>query len=406
MTSARSMAAGVSNAKLKSLKPKYARSVDFIAYEVIEPRMKPSNQMKFLEKIGMNTVYYDIYENIDLTMLDEIFNNRKQESKYEIDGIIVSNDSKYKYITSGNPPYSFAYKGMTDTADTRVVDVIWRESKDGILVPKIQYNPIKLSQATMEFTHGFNARYIVENNIGPGAVITMIRSGEVIPFVLAVVKPAKQPGLPTDIEFIWDKNRVNILVKDADSNKMVKIQRLTKFVRQIGVENLSEGLITRLVENGYDTMLKIVDISQDELLSLDGFKTRLAEKIYTNIQNALENITLLKLMASSNIFGRGFGVERKIKKILDEIPDIVDNYRKDLFDYYYDEIIVIDGFEDKTTVYFLNNLPKFQIFYKKMKERIKIKKHTNTKKKNGLFQNEIIVFTGFRNDEWKSSIEK
>ena len=70
---------------------------------------------------------------------------------------------------------------------------------------KVHFEKVRLSQADLEYTNGFNAKYIVNNKLGPGAVITVIRSGDVIPHILDVIKPAKKPSLPKNYQYEWDK---------------------------------------------------------------------------------------------------------------------------------------------------------------------------------------------------------
>jgi len=255
------------------------------------------------------------------------FKKRKKKTIYEIDGIIIADNHLHPRNKSGNPDYSFAYKGTTETADVKVIEVLWEASKDGVIVPRIHFTKVRLSQADLEYATGFNAKFIVDNNIGPGAIISVVRSGDVIPYVLAVPKPAKKPSLPKDMDYEWDKTEVNIVLKDADQNETVIIKRLEKFVRYIGVENMSIGIVTKLVKGGYDSIPKILSLTTDDFLSLEGFADKLAEKLYGNLQEAINNLDLLTLMAGSNVFGRGFG-ERKIKKILENYPNIVDDYNE------------------------------------------------------------------------------
>lgn len=403
-SNARNMVAGVVNSKPTSVNKKYAKDIDFIAYEVVEPFDKSSEQMKLLKKWGLNVVYYDIYDDINVDILTNILQKRKKKSIYEIDGIIVTDNNKHTRNKSGNPMYSFAFKGTTPTADTKVIEVIWKPSKDGFLVPRIHFEKVRLSQADLEYTTGFNARYIVDNNIGPGAVIKVVRSGDVIPYIMDVVKPAKKPSLPDDLDYEWDENHVNIILKNADDNETVIIQRLTKFLRYIGVDNMSEGLVTRLVKNGLNTIPKVISLTINDLLEMDGFQKTLATKLYNNLQLALDNLNILTLMAGSNVFGRGFG-ERKIKKILDCYPDIIDTYSKKTHSEWKNKLLDLEGFDDITVNQFLEALPDFLTFYKNIRKIVNIKPHINKVKKNGLFVDEIVVFTGFRNKDWQKFIE-
>lgn len=404
MANARNMVAGIVNSKPESVDGKRAKDVDFVAYETIVPNIEPSSQFEFLENQGLLTAPYDIYKDISVDILDTILQKRKAKSVYEIDGIIVTEDKLHQRNKSGNPQYSFAYKGATETAEVKVVNIIWKPSKDGYIVPRIQFEPVRLSQADLEYTTGFNANFISENMIGPGAIITMVRSGDVIPYILGVVKPAKKLTFPTDLDWHWDDNHVNIVLDDPDSDNTVIIQRLTRFVKYIGVDNMSEGLITKLVNAGYDSIIKLISITEEELLEIEGFQKRLAEKIYNNLLEALSKVDLLTLMAGSNEFGRGFGV-RKIKKILDTYPNIVDSYTKATRDNWHQKLNDIDGFDDISTDSFLDSLPSFQKLYKVLKSKIKIKPHKNVVVANGKFAGEIVVFTGFRNADWQKYIE-
>ncbi|AGC02062.1 NAD-dependent DNA ligase [Acanthamoeba polyphaga moumouvirus] len=405
MSNARNMVSGIVNSKKESVNKKYARDVDFVAYELIKPTKKPSDQLKQLTKLGLNVVYYDIYKDINIEILDNILQKRKTKSKYEIDGIIVTDNNKYTRNKSGNPDYSFAYKGVTETADVKVIEVIWTPSKDGILVPRIHFQKVRLSQADLEYTTGFNAKFIKDNKIGPGAIISIVRSGDVIPYITDVVKPAKEPSLPKNVDYVWDKNKVNIILANFDENEIVIIQRLTKFMKDIGVENLSQGIVTRLVEAGYDNIPKIMSMTVDDFLSLEGFQERLANKLYNNLQNSINNLDVLTLMNASNIFGRGFG-EKKLKKILDAYPDIVLDYKQSDHNKWRNKILSLEGFDDITTDSFLKSLPEFQKFYKIVNKIVDIKPYTSNVKKTGMFQNQNIVFTGFRNKDWQKFIEE
>lgn len=403
-SNARNMVAGIVNTKKEYLNKKYAADIDFVSYEVIEPFAKPSKQMEMLKKWGMMVVYHDIYYHINLNVLDIILQNRKKKSEYEIDGIVVTDDVKYVRNESGNPPYSFAYKGISTTANVKVIDVIWTPSKDGIIVPRIHIEKTRLNQVDIEYTTGFNAKFIVNNKIGPGAIITIFRSGDVIPYILGVQKPSKKPALPKNLNYIWDSSHVNIKLINADQNEDVIIRRLTKFVKDVGIDNLSKGIVTHLVRSGYDSIPKIIKLTVNDLLNIKGFGDRLAKKIYNNIQKAKNNIDILTLMVSSNIFGRGFGKE-KIKKILDIYPNIVDTYSSRKILEWKNRLMSLEGFNKITVDAFINSLPKFQRFYKNIKKIIYVKPYQRKTIKN-LFKGEIVVFTGFRNKKWEEFIEE
>ena len=77
-------------------------------------------------------------------------------------------------------------------------------------------------------------------------------------------------------------------------------------------------LLQKLMKAGYDTVPKILKMSEADFLALDGFKKTLANKIYTNIHKALDEASLPALMKASNIFGRGFG-EKKVESCIGNV---------------------------------------------------------------------------------------
>uniref|UniRef100_A0A6C0LRN3 DNA ligase (NAD(+)) n=1 Tax=viral metagenome TaxID=1070528 RepID=A0A6C0LRN3_9ZZZZ len=402
MANARNMVAGIVNSKEKSLNKRHAKDVDFVAYEIIDPILAPFNQMKQLNKWRLNVVQHDLYESIVLEILHSILEKRKKKSIYEIDGIIITDNNRHVRNTTGNPSYSFAFKGMTPTADVKVIEVLWKPQKDGHIIPRIHFEKVHLSQVDLEYTTGFNANFIEKNFIGPGAIITIIRSGDVIPYITRIKKPSKISGFP-NVSYIWDKNHVNIILKNVNKNKNVIIIRLVKFMRDIGVENMSEGIITKLVNNGFNTVPKLMKITISDMIKIDGFGLKLAKKLYNNIQKRMSDLNVLVLMVASNCFGRGFA-EAKIKKILDTYPNIVNEYKVLDKAKWREKLMSLYGFDKITTDKFLISLPIFIEFYKIVEKITPIKKYIiqiSSKK----FENQIIVFTGFRNINWKEFIE-
>ncbi len=85
-----------------------------------------------------------------------------------------------------------------------VESVRWTVSKDRFLYPTIFYTPVVLvdgdNVVTLDKAYVYNARYVIENGIGRGALVTIVRSGDVIPKVVRVLK-AVEPDLPDKDQF-------------------------------------------------------------------------------------------------------------------------------------------------------------------------------------------------------------
>jgi len=401
MENARNMVGGIVHTKEESLNKKHVADVDFCVYEVLQPRSKPEKQLELLRKLRMKVVYYQIYHDLDLELLEGLLKKRIEKSIYEIDGLIVTQNKKNEIITSGNPPYSFAYKGETEAKEVEVIEVLWNVTKDKYLVPRIHYTRVKVSQANLEFATGFNAKFILDNKIGPGAIIKVVRSGGSIPYVMDVIKPAKISGLPTQMDYRWEPNGVNIILKGKNDN--LSIKRLVKFIENIGVENMSSGIVKKLFSAGYQTIESLVQIKEEDLLKIEGFGEKLAEKIIKNLENSLANLDLATFIYASNYLGRGFAL-KKIKKILQAYPDIIRTYDKKHRKSWEKKLLALEGFQNLTVQKVLDNLPALQKFYLSFIKISPIRKEK--KRKQGEKFEKTVVFTGFRSREIKKWIEE
>lgn len=300
----------------------------FVAYEVIVPELIPSAQMDFIATLNVERVLYQVTNTLSNEMLSEILVDWRSSYAYEIDGVIVTNNKIYPR-TSGNPEHAFAFKMVLSDqiAEAKVVDVLWTPSKDGYLKPRVQIEPIKLGGVTIEFATGFNAAFINDNKIGIGSLIELIRSGDVIPYIRSVIVAAEEPKMP-NVPYKWNDTHVDIMLEDALNDPTVKEKNITGFFRGIGVEGLSSGNITRLINAGYDSVPKIISMKEEDFLNVDGFKEKLANKIYTGIHSKIEEASVVTLMSASNIFGRGFS-DKKIAIVMAELPDILISERSE-----------------------------------------------------------------------------
>lgn len=407
MKNGRNMVAGIVNSKPTSVNKKHAHDVDFVAYEIVDTELTTSEQMEKLEEYNFAVVTWAETDSkkIDIDFLDKYLKKRKERSAYEIDGIIAITNEDHTVVKSGNPDFAFAYKGRSETAITTVTSVVWNPQKDGHIIPTILYKPVNLSGATLAKTSGFNARFINDNMIGRGAQIEIIRSGDTIPYILDIIKPVKKPDFP-ELAYHWDDNEVNIILDNPDDDEAVMVTRLTKFVTDIKVENMSEGIVRKIFDAGHDTILKIISLEVDDLLEIEGFKETLANKIIDNLNKSLDNLDMLGLMVASNCFGRGFG-NRKLKRILNEYPSIADEYEERHRKKWEKKISDLDGFDVRTTDLFLDALPDFQEFYG---DFIAVRPINNYEPpeidaEGGRFIDQVVLFTGFRSDPWKTIIE-
>ena len=406
-SNSRNLVAGIVNQK--KVEADKFKDVDFVAYEVIKPTLKPSEQMDFLEKETVDEVIHETLADIDNTLLSNTLVDWRENYKYTIDGVIVSDDKIYER-TNKNPEHGFAFKMVLSDqlAEAKVVNVLWSPSKDGYLKPRIQIEPVVLGGAKIEYATAFNAAFVEDNKLGIGALVKLVRSGDVIPHIMAVVEPADKAKMPT-VPYKWNDTHVDIIMEDAEQDDTVKEKNIVGFFKGLEVDGLGPGNVRKIMKAGYDSVPKIIAMTETDYLKVDGFKKKMAEKVYNSIHKKITDAPLAKIMAVSNIFGRGFG-EKRIEPILEKYPDILKNITASSEEEKIKQIKSIKGMEQKTAGRFVKNLPKFMEFMTVAKLESKLddvpKEDAHPKDVSHPLYDKSIIITGFRNKELSEELKR
>jgi len=414
---ARNTVSGIVNSILPDLE--VAKLIEFIAYEIINPILTPEDQMKELNKKGFKYVNYQIIKENDLNTikLSQVLIDRKKNSDFEIDGIVVYHNAIHSRSKDGNPKYGFAFKNIVtmDNAEVIVKEVEWNISKDGYIKPTVIFDGINISGSTISRATGFNAKFISDNNIGEGSRVYIIKSGDVIPKIEKILSPSTsgKPDMPKNIEYIWNETKVDIMIKNKkEPNKEIDLKNIEYFFKKTQIPGFGPGNVLKIYDAGYQTIGSILTMKKEDFLKVDTFKNTMADKLLRAIQEKLNNIDCITLMDASNMLGRGFS-STKIELIVKEYPNIINKkYIPNL-----QELIKIKGIEKKTATQFIENLPKYFQFLKDNKltcidninkseiitEMIKDKNPETTQipiihkeSETNLFVNQVVIFSGFR----------
>ena len=396
----RNFVAGVVNRK--SVDAGKFRDIDFVAYEVIKPVLKPSEQMAFLMNQNVRVVRNVTEKIVTNELLSELLVAWRNDYEYEIDGVICIDDAIYSR-KKGNPEHAFAFKMVLSDqiAEAKVLDVIWTPSKDGYLKPRVQIDPVVLGGARIEYATGFNAKFIEDNKIGVGALIQLIRSGDVIPHIVSVIQPAEKAQLP-NVPYTWNETHVDIILDDKEEDDIVKGKMITGFFRGIGVEGLSSGNIQRLIDSGFDSVAKIIAMTKADFLTVEGFKHKLATKLSEGIKEKIKDASLPEIVHATNVFGRGFGT-KKLKAILDIYPKIL--VPNEPYVAKMEKLLSVPGMARKSSEKFIGKVQELNDFMKDADLEDKLSytpKETPGNKSHPLYGKKWIM-TGFRD---KDLIEK
>jgi NAD-dependent DNA ligase len=380
-------------------------------------------QLDMLNIINTTKLPYIYIELSDLndSVLEKHYRELSDMMDMTLDGLIIEIDDSHKRLelgfeTNGNPKYAKAYKSknFVEKCDTKCIGITYQISKNGYMHPVIHVEPVKLHGAVVRKINGDNGRWVSTFGIGAGTKLTVMRSGSIIPRVCAVesvevpdpILYKKHLDSSKDIhelrhnlgldasqswvdKFVYpdnflrfDESGVNFLA-DTDSKDVIEQQKIVAFFETLGADGISDGIIERLYNNGFNNIKKLINMNKSEITNIDGFGYKNSNMICDSISKAISNVPLEVLQHASSFFSPTLGSKKlKLLKGFKTKPTL-------------DQILAIDGFSEKTAKVYLNN---YEAFFSWLSEHNEITVETETGiiQKGDKCNNMSVVFTKFR----------
>jgi len=238
---------------------------------------------------------------------DRIMTTR-DEHPMLLDGVVIKIDEKEIQhelgFTNKFPRWAIAYKFPAEEALTTILNIIYQVGKTGAITPVAVLAPTEFDGVTVERATLHNFLEIERKDIRIGDIATIIRSGDVIPKILGVnplvrvgteipvTEPTNCPSCnaPTEHRIGVDGNESTVTYcSNPHCSARVK-QNIGYAIgkKALDMVGLGDSAAEELVEK--EMVLEIPDLfmlSKDDLLKLDGFKERKAQKAYDAIQSAI-----------------------------------------------------------------------------------------------------------------------
>lgn len=272
--------------------PNIHMTTEFARLNAIQKIVGEKNCVKF-----QTAHSYDEMLKVASEMIDE-------PTQYDKDGIVICiNNTQVENIKL--PDKKIAFKFNKQSAITGIRYIEWNASRTGKIIPLIHIDPVDLGGATITKCAGFNAKYILENNLGKGSTIKIVRSGDVIPYIEQIIKAqgaidgiTSCPSCQGPLE--WDDNEVHVIC--PNSSCPAKIQKkIAHFFEKLGLEEFSEKAITSL---GCNSIIEVLNLTKEQIMKLDGWAETSATDFVNRI-NEIKKTTPEKLLAALSIENLG-----------------------------------------------------------------------------------------------------
>ncbi|HEV7785494.1 MAG TPA: NAD-dependent DNA ligase LigA, partial [Thermoanaerobaculia bacterium] len=214
-------------------------------------------------------------------------------------------------IGGREPRWAIARKFAPEVAVTRLLKIRINVGRTGALNPYAELEPVQISGVTVTSATLHNEELIATKDIREGDKVEIIRAGEVIP---QIVRPIIEPGVERGPEFkMPDKcPRCGTPVEHPEGEAMRFcpnvscpgriLEGIVHFasrdamdIRGLGYERVRQLLSEKLIENVAD----LYDLTDDQLVEMEGFATKSAAQLVAAIQASKER------PLSSLLFGLG-----------------------------------------------------------------------------------------------------
>jgi len=401
--------------------------------------------LKQAEVWGFDVVDHDVMVLSSQERLSSVLAETRAASEFEMDGLVLCDpDHVLKYDSVDRPKWINAYKENDDEDDAdeaTVKRIIWQSSRNDLLIPKIEIEPLEIGGTTVTYCTSHNAKWMKERGIGPGAIIKIVRSGDVIPKIIGVVKKGKfQP--PT---VRYEEKGVHFVA--LERSKESEVRELLHFFKTMGIEFIASKTVEKLYDAGFTSVLHHIEAFGQKTkhrakIEMPGFKSEttmttgmlrykkagiglaMSAKIFMEAQRILEDegITLLKLMNASNCF-ESFG-ERKLaliqshymakgdrdplKGYLQQTQEWLMNERN------WEDLKTIKGMGEASARQFFEGIQRFKIWFRpifktrllKFNEPPFVSGKRVKARKFGPLEGKKVCFTGYRNKDHEAWIEE
>src|SRR6185369_4470904 len=126
----------------------------------------------------------------DFIRVHDDFAKYRKTCKYQLDGIVAKMEESVREDVGRNshhPHWAIAIKFVAEAVVTKIVDITWTLSKRGELCPVAILEPVELMGSTVTKASVYNASWMLAKKAYPGATVSLIKSGDIIPKIVEIL---------------------------------------------------------------------------------------------------------------------------------------------------------------------------------------------------------------------------
>jgi len=260
--------------------------------------------LKYLEQVGLPVQEHCRHcRNID-EVIDYCTDwiEKRHSLAYEIDGMVVKVNSLRLQdalgSTAKSPRWAIAYKFPAEQVVTRILDIMVRVGRTGVLTPTAILEPVQVGGVTVGRATLHNEDMIREKDIRIGDFVVVQRAGDVIPEVVRVLTE-RRTGKERDFRMpdrcpecgsrvVRPEGEVAVRCTGIACPAQLK-ELILHFVSRDGmdIEGIGPALVTQLVDRGLvEDPADLYFLNKAEIIGLERMGERSAENLLRAIEKS------------------------------------------------------------------------------------------------------------------------
>ncbi|MEG0771541.1 MAG: NAD-dependent DNA ligase LigA [Clostridia bacterium] len=338
---------------------------------------KHSESLDYLANLGFTvSPYHNVYNNLD-ALWDEIlsFSDKRESFAFDIDGAVIKiDDLKLREqigSTSKFPKWAIAYKYPPEQKETKLLDIVLKVGRTGVITPNAVLEPVKLAGSVVSKATLHNRDFIKARQIKIGDIVVVQKAGDIIPEIVRV-NISKRTG--QEKEFIMPNTcpSCGALLFTDDSEAAVRctnseceaqmLKNIIHFASKpaMNIEGLGEGVVVQLINAlNIKSPADLYNITAEEICNIDRQGEKSASNLINSINKSKENV-LYRLIFALGILNVGEKTAKLLAKKFKSIDNLITATESELVSL--DDIgeitakSIVSYFALPSTTHYLNSL--------------------------------------------------
>lgn len=381
------------------------RKLSFSAYYLLDGSNDSSHleNLQKLSQFGFTAVEHsdELKNSAEVSAFCNKWDKERFNLDYPIDGMVIKVNQKHYYselgATAKSPRWAVALKFEPEQAESELLAIDYQVGRTGVITPVARLTPVELAGTTVKNATLHNFEEIERLGVNVGDIVSVEKSGEIIPKILKVVKKInnKEFTPPTDCPSCGaplSKKEGEVALRCTNEFCSSKtFAAITHFVslNAMDIAGCGPSIVQELLNNNLiETAADLYTLKSSELIKLD----RMGDKSVKNLIDAIKASKtkgLARVLHGLGIPHVGAQVAKIITKEFSTIESIKAATKEDL-----EALDTIGPEIADSVVHFLKNERNLSILDKLSECGVKLSEEVSEAVGNAPLEGQTFVLTG------------